>query len=373
MGRSGAISEAHPCSTAPAAVPVVLDWQDLCDGKDLTSEVKEAFGEGGLGLCAVRGVPGLAAARRALLPLALKVGKLSEDVLKKYERPETHYSFGWSHGRESFKGKPDLTKGSWYANPIWDDPACGDQATQAKYPYAASHNEWPSELPELESAFKTMGKLIYDVAQPIVKQCDKLVAASFPTHKADLHEKTFTNSKLVVGRLLHYYPGQGESWCGWHNDNSVITGLVPAMWLNSETEDEVTGVSSDAGLYVQSRSKTVQRVAVPPDCLLFQIGESAQILSGGVLGATPHFVRGHVSRKGEVQVSRETFALFMEPQWDMLIGPPKGASYADVLRDEEVELIPPLSKRLKPDPETKLVEFGKLLGDSIAEYYKHNN
>lgn len=43
-------------------------------------------------------------------------------------------------------------------------------------------------------------------------------------------------------------------------------------------------------------------------------------------------------------------ALFIEPQWDAAIGPPKGVGYDSVLKEEESELIPPLSKRLKRTP-----------------------
>lgn len=45
-----------------------------------------------------------------------------------------------------------------------------------------------------------------------------------------------------------------------------------------------------------------------------------------------------------------TQALFIEPQWDAAIGPPKGVGYDSVLKEEESELIPPLSKRLKRTP-----------------------
>ena len=41
---------------------------------------------------------------------------------KRYEKPETFYSFVWSHGREKLQGKPDYAKGSYYANPQYDKP-----------------------------------------------------------------------------------------------------------------------------------------------------------------------------------------------------------------------------------------------------------
>ena len=61
------------------------------------------------------------------------------EVLEKYERSDAHYCVGWSRGREKFKGKPDMAKGSFYANHMWDDPAQGDEAVREK---PLSWREW---------------------------------------------------------------------------------------------------------------------------------------------------------------------------------------------------------------------------------------
>ena len=57
----------------------------------------------------VRGVPELAPLRQRLLPLASAFAALPAETRAKYERPEAVYSFGWSHGKEMFNGKP----GAW--------------------------------------------------------------------------------------------------------------------------------------------------------------------------------------------------------------------------------------------------------------------
>lgn len=46
---------------------------------------------------------------------------------------------------------------------------------------------------------------------------------------------------------------------------------------------------------------------------LLQVGESMQIHSGGLLQATPHFVRS-ASSPAAAGVSRNTFAVFMQPR-----------------------------------------------------------
>jgi len=377
-------TEPGKANKSKAPEVVLLDYADLLEGKkDFGDAIERAYGDGGLGILAVRGIPGFLEARQKLLPLAWNLGTMEPKDLEKYELEHTFYCTGWSRGREKFQGKPDVAKGSFYANPIYDDPALGDDDLRTKFPYACTRNVWPTEVPELEQAFKDVGRIIYEAAKPVVKQCDAFVESRLGPGSGVLYDKTFEKSRLHLGRLLHYYANPGDcgeggegTWCGWHNDNSTITGLVPAMWIDESSGEELPSfVTETAGLHVKGRDGQVQRVRLPGDCLGLQIGEAAQILSGGLLRATPHQVRGYVPKPDELvqAISRESFALFMEPQWDMAIGPPEGATYEDVLRGEEREVIPPLSKRLQPDPETQTVEFGKLLGDSFQEYYKHNN
>ena len=74
----------------------------------------------GLGILAVKNVPGFVERREALIPLARQVAMLPDEEKAKIEDPESSYSVGWSHGKEKFIGKPDYSKGSFYGNPLHD-------------------------------------------------------------------------------------------------------------------------------------------------------------------------------------------------------------------------------------------------------------
>lgn len=90
-------------------------------------------------------------------------------------------------------------------------------------------------------------------------------------------------------------------------------------------------------------------VHIPDDCIAVQIGEAAQILSGGRLAATPHCVRKPTApilrppqpndEEGEVDsgaarlldpalISRQTFVVFCQPAWDAIMTP-SGSESAD--------------------------------------------
>jgi hypothetical protein len=98
------------------------------------------------------------------------------DVRTKYEHKESHYNFGWSHGKEIFVGKPDMAKGSFYANPLFNDPF-PDAKLQAEHPSFACPNIWPkTEMPELETAFMNMGKKIVDVSTLLAVHPHTMVA-----------------------------------------------------------------------------------------------------------------------------------------------------------------------------------------------------
>lgn len=56
-----------------------------------------------------------------------------------------------------------------------------------------------------------------------------------------------------------------------------------------------------------------RQVGIPHDCLAVQLGEAAEVVSGGRLRATRHMVRGPRVDKAQ-GISRNTFAVFMQPR-----------------------------------------------------------
>ena len=107
-------------------------------------------------------------------------------------------------------------------------------------------------------------------------------------------------------------------WCSWHNDHGALTELVEAVYTDS-TGKIVPNPDSAAGLYVKTRRNEILKANISPDPLIYQIGATSEILSGGTLQATPHAVRG----PQVTGVHREAFAVFMQSLPDERVAVPR--------------------------------------------------
>jgi len=167
---------------------VILKYEDLVSGKDLTKSVGEAFGYSGIGLLIVAGIPNLPQYRENLLSLGPVLAGLPQPSLEKIVHAPSHYSFGWSHGKEILSpGKYDTFKGSFYANPQYDAPT-DDPEMIKNYPEVCLPNIWPKEdLPQLEQAFKDLGRLIVSVGKLVARQCDNFVSQHVPSFQPEDH------------------------------------------------------------------------------------------------------------------------------------------------------------------------------------------
>ena len=398
---------------------------------------------------AVRGVPNLEATRRALLSKAAPLAKLPKDKLLEMETPP-YFAQGWSHGKEKFNDKygafiremeissrsfmrgvihirktfpplpcgkselprhskgasllpilpnptrkfADFAKGSFYANSKLNPDGALTEELKKEQPVMGAPNKWPTkDIPELEPAFMAACEMFADVGRMLAKHMDKTCTKHLgaDNYCGDALEKsTFDQSRLHIGRLLHYFPPRQHpedgDWCGWHNDNSTITGLMSPLLLNDDNGEEVdptTLPDVGGGLHVVSRNSddsdelTELRVKIPRDCIGFQLGEAAQILTGGFLVATPHAVKSGARHEMTEHISREQFAIFMEPDFYDNMMPPKNRNdVATIVKDSiEHPAVPPLRKRYGV-PEFEgggKGTFCEFLTNSFAVYYSHQN
>ncbi|EJF66425.1 Clavaminate synthase-like protein [Dichomitus squalens LYAD-421 SS1] len=299
----------------------------------LADSIERAFGShpDSLGIVIVRDLPSTyTPARERLLRLAYRFANLEPSIRERYADPKSRYSFGWSHGKEIMNGKPDTMKGSYYANPVLDEPNVSAELRQA-YPEYYGKNIWPTDTPEVsefEQAFKDLGGFVFKVGCQLAVACQPFASSYLSDSSLSLSD-LISSSQTVKARLLHYFPPSPEnplpaedeaidSWCGFHLDHSLLTGLCSALYLRKDPSGEpaiVQSPSPTSGLYIRTRGGALTKVSIPADCLAFQTGEALELATAGKLRATPHCVRVGAAPDAE-KISRETFALFMQPNVD---------------------------------------------------------
>jgi hypothetical protein len=227
-------------------------------------------------------------------------------------------------------GRPDFLKGSYYANPIVDSPTISEEEKKA-FPEYYGNNIWPASdekgVEGFEEAFKNLGRFIFSVGVKLAEACQPFASNHLPSNVT--LPQLIGDSQTCKARLLYYFPPPAgtppsedepvDSWCGFHKDHSVLTGLCSALFLKTPKDggepSVVTSPSPISGLYIRNRGGELTKVAIPVDCLAFQVGESLEIATGNQLRATPHCVRVGFGEDAEL-ISRSTFAFFMNANTD---------------------------------------------------------
>jgi len=320
---------------------VTIPYAKLRSEQDLTPLITAAFGKEGLGIMLISGVPNLLQKRDRILRVAKKFGELPEDIKEKYAHPASHYSYGWSHGKEMMKnGKADTAKGSYYANPVFDS-LTDDDELKKKYPGVYTDNIWPTaDCPEMEPAFKVMGQLNLEISDLVNKQLDNYLSSiTKGKHPANFFQKHAAG--FFKSRLLHYFPiteqekpckkqstddADIDNFCGWHLDHGALTVLLSPMYLDSNGNK--VEPPTEGGLFIKNAHGINVKVSIPEDCLAVQLGELGQLYSGGILRATPHCV----SAKAGQNISREQLAMFSDvhPEFEINI-PDYGNTFDEVV------------------------------------------
>ncbi|KAH7429140.1 hypothetical protein KP509_09G032500 [Ceratopteris richardii] len=230
--------------------------------------------------------------------------------------------------------------------------------------------DFHNELHQLGSIYKRLGKSMVDVGLLVARICDMAIpgvqleetileactAKGRLIHYHSLVDrlflKAFSSSNICKPnrrKKVNQVTGGPTSvvteasvckdmWQDWHFDYGIFTVLTVPMFLNPldidlnrvdaasidlkksrvETSDSVRGLEPNAfhkhiGLKVLiPLDGCMAFVNVPPDCLIVQVGECAQILTGGKLQAIAHCVCRPPNMS---DISRETFVVFLQPAW----------------------------------------------------------
>lgn len=351
---------------------VVLEYEDLCSDKDLSQEILQAFGPNSVGALGVRGIPNWMEMREKTLPMSHTLAHLPEDQLADLEDEKSMYNAGWSYGKEKMGDTPDFAKASFYYNPLVDDPS---PELRDEFPWALPQNKWPQEssIPHFRDNCREIGAEMKQVASLLAKHIDRLLVAQVPGYVSGLFAEAMEHTNKAKARMLYYFPitpptgadseKPKDNWIAWHNDSGFLTCLAGEIFVNHDTGEVISNPEPEsAGLWVADRDGNECKVFIPDDCMGMQIGECLQIISGGLLVATPHCVRGC---KMTPNVARISLPCFIDTPVTFPLSVPPGCSREDVFRHTVAQKVPPLSERWLRDG----IPFADFLGDSFKSYY----
>lgn len=375
---------------------VILDYNDIIIdpnkadesfSKQMSALIEKAYGcnEKSLGILAIKNIPGFIEAKQRFLPKAYKLAHLPTTYLEESLTDKSSlYNAGWSHGKEKMGDIPDFAKGSFYFNPISDSPGAAED--RANYPVSYPCNVWPEEskIPDFEKEAKELGVLMKNTVVSLTKYIDHYAKEKIPFYEECMLFNLLKDTEKVKARLLYYFPVDKkeetknpnaskeeiakDSWIGWHNDSGFLTALAGEIYINDAT-GEILSKSPDpkSGLYILNRSGEEIHIQIPYDCMAVQLGECAQIITGGGLVATPHCVRGADQECAKnIRVARISEVCFIDtvPMYPLHV--PKEIT-RDMVLDAGVksERIPPLGSRWIDDGMT----FGDFLQKTFDMYY----
>eukprot|EP00252_Welwitschia_mirabilis_P022190 TRINITY_DN5939_c0_g1_i2.p1 TRINITY_DN5939_c0_g1~~TRINITY_DN5939_c0_g1_i2.p1 ORF type:complete len:443 (+),score=77.97 TRINITY_DN5939_c0_g1_i2:198-1331(+) len=261
----------------------------------------------------------------------------------------------------------------------------------------------PDPFKGLGSNFKKLGFLMVDVGLLLAKICDQNIGG--------IHlEKTILESFTAKGRLIHYHsdnerallmnssnrmlkkkscknksglktmekngksekqsdnlqlPHAPDLWQQWHYDYGIFTLITSPLFLLNNDHSVESGASECPLIHQTSEEvpppcghtclKILHRflgkvmcVQIPSGALIIQVGEAAQILSGGKLHATAHCVCKPTEKP---HLSRETFVVFLQPAWTKCLSSPsypkEAPSYSKGRRGDKFDTVIDKRERTK--------------------------
>jgi isopenicillin N synthase-like dioxygenase len=346
---------------------IKVDYSEIINpNSNLSKQISEAFGLEGLGLIAIKNIPGYPEIRKRILTQGFKMAHFSQDDLKSLEKPETNYSLGWQKGNTYINGQWEALTGSFHARVLNETITHSNDELKNKY-----LNTWPSEeqLSGFKKVFSEMGLLLTNCVENLLYHLDRYTKECNSDYEEfNLYNKLRTRND-VLSRLIIYYPANTydeekygkeskDNWCAWHRDFGVLTGLAHPVYFK-ESGEIVEGIGS--GLIVKDRKKELHNITYGEDEIVIQSGDISFIMTGGCVISTPHCVK--ITEDMPKDVYRITFVNFYDPCFEEMIDLPNG------IDREELSEKDPLGMKYMVTKFNGPVTYQEFVGEAFNNYY----
>lgn len=253
--------------------------------------VREAFGTYGLIYIKNHSVDTKALER--LYALFKNFTQKPEGEKHKYARADLWYQRGWTPPNTEVavaaQGQPDF-KECWFAAPLDVDANAADQ-----YPALYPENIWPEGDDEFKERYLALGRQLHESGAILLRAA--ALALDLP---ADAFTKLIGGAPHVT-RVLNYLPLTDAQvntdivWGEEHTDFNLLT-LLPGGRFYDPANAPSARPDDKSGLYLRTRATEGApnghkvRGNVPEGCIIAQVGQQLEILTGGAYLATPHVI-----------------------------------------------------------------------------------
>jgi len=307
--------------TTPSIPTVDLDdlrSDDPARIQGACASIREAFGTYGLAYVKNHGVDPRAVERMYDGFRALTKKPLSEK--EKLARRDDWYQRGWTPPNTEVAvaagGQPDF-KECYFAAPYERDAELA-----AQYPEIFPANVWPDGSDTWKTDYLSVGRSLHEAGAALLRGAARAL---------DLPDTTFTDvceGGAHVTRVLHYLalaPDQidkGIVWGEEHTDFNLLTLLPGGRFVDPDGKP-APKPDDKSGLFLRTRGTPANPAGVqvrgrPPEgCIVAQIGQQLEILTGGRFVATPHVI----TAPGVPAWTRDSAAHFMHANPNRVLYP----------------------------------------------------
>jgi isopenicillin N synthase-like dioxygenase len=269
----------------------------VVDLEDVSPEaLRVAFGRYGLVYVRSHGIS--PSEVDALYDLFARFSRRPEEYKRTLGRGDLWYQRGWTPPNTERAvvagGQPDF-KECYFVAPMELDPVA-----RLHYPQIYADNIWPDDgegfpAAEFRERYLTLGQKLHAAGEALLRGC--AIALDLP---ADTFTRMIGGGPHVT-RVLHYLalrPDQvdtGVLWGEEHTDFNLLT-LLPGGRFYDPAGRPSPRPDDKSGLWLRTRATPeaprgeLVQGRPPEGCIVAQVGQMLEILTGGAFLATPHVV-----------------------------------------------------------------------------------